>query len=155
MELLNTLKLTKRRHNAKNNRLDFPEHYGATFGITRARFSGKIGLSKLTLQSPKVWEWLQTLPVPIEWNAIQINKNLVCPPHKDKNNIGNSYILSFGDYMGGELVIEGIEHDTRTGLVFNGFEKEHWNKPITGIKYSVIFFKCKYYEGCYPQLPTI
>jgi len=144
MELLNTLKLTKRRHGANNNRLDFPEHYGGIMGMTRARFSGKIGLSNLTRDSPNVWEWLQTLPVPIPWNAVQINKNLVCPPHKDKNNIGESYILSFGDYTGGELVIEGVAHDTRTGLLFNGYEKEHWNNPIVGTKYSVIFFTCKY-----------
>lgn len=69
MEFLNTLKLTKRRHGANNNRLDFPEHYGG---------------------------------------------------------------------------VMGIEHDTRRGLLFNGYEKEHWNNPIFGTKYSVIFFTCKY-----------
>jgi len=153
MELLNTLKLTKRRHNAKNNRLDFPEHYGATFGITRARFSGRVGLSRDTMRNPKVWEFLQAIPVPIEWNSIQINKNLVCPKHKDKNNVGTSYIISFGNYEGGDLVIEGVEHDTRTGLIFNGYEREHWNNPITsGTKYSVIFYKNKYSDKIYPNL---
>ena len=80
---------------------------------------------------------------------------MVCPKHKDTANVGDSYILSFGTYTGGELVVEGVPHDTRTGLIFNGYEKEHWNNPIEGEKYSVIFFVSKYYEGCYPHLPTL
>jgi hypothetical protein len=151
LELLQKTKLDKKQK--RSNRLNFPPYYGGVFGISRARFTGKIGLSRLTKLNPKLWEALQQVHVPLPWNSIQINKNLVCPKHKDSTNVGNSYIISYGNYTGGELVIEGVPHDTRTGLIFNGFEKEHWNNPIEGEKYSVIFFVSKYYEGVYPNLP--
>jgi hypothetical protein len=138
--ILNTVKLYKKKKNAKNNRLGFPDHEGCVFGLIRARYKGTTDLSLHSKKYPDVYEELKKIDVPIQYTSIQINKNLVCPKHKDKHNVGDSYIISFGNYTGGELVIEGIPYDTRKGLIFNGYEKEHWNNPIIGNKYSVIFF---------------
>lgn len=138
-ELLDTVKLYKINNGAQNSRCGFPDYYGCVFGIIKARFKHTIGLSFHSKKYPHIYEELKKIPVPIEYTSIQINKNLVCPPHVDKHNIGLSYIISYGDYVGGELVVEGIPHDTRTGLIFDG-KKEHWNTPMTGNKYSVTFF---------------
>ena len=71
-----------------------------------------------------------------------MNKNVVAPRHVDSKNVGVSLIISIGDYEGGNLIVEGIEYDTRyTGHVFDGSTMEHWNSPITsGTKYSFVLF---------------
>ena len=137
--ILDSIRLYKKKFNGENNRTNFPDHEGAIFGIIKPRGSKNIGLSYHTRKYPDVYEKLKQLDVPITYTSIQINKNLVCPKHTDKHNVGLSYIISFGDYTGGELVIDDIPHDTRTGLIFDG-SKPHWNTPLIGKKYSVTFF---------------
>jgi hypothetical protein len=139
MDLLHTVKLYKKKENGNNNRLGFPEHEGCVFGIIKARYKGKKDLSLHSKKYPDVYDALKKMDIPIPFTSIQINKNLVCPKHIDKNNIGLSYIISIGDYTGGELVINGIAYDTRQGLVFDG-SKEHYNNSIIGTKYSATFF---------------
>lgn len=131
-------------------RLGFPKFHGGLFGTTQDRFfTQPEGLSALTRRHPGQWEYLKNwsydnVPEELEWNTIQVNENLVCPKHKDKNNVGESFIISFGDYVGCNLVVDGVEHDTRTGLIFNGFLSEHYNTPlVSGHKYSLVFFKSK------------
>tara|TARA_R110000787_G_scaffold15236_1_gene47062 strand:+ start:378 stop:881 length:504 start_codon:yes stop_codon:yes gene_type:complete len=81
----------------------------------------------------------------LEFDCIMINKNFTCPPHKDKNNTGDSVIIGFGDYMGGELVIEGEPVDIYyTPYMFNGSKKEHWVTPFVGDRYSVVLCKSKF-----------
>ena len=53
------------------------------------------------------------VPAFIPWTAIQVNKNYQTKPHVDGNNIGLSYSVSFGDFTGGELVVEGEPFQTR------------------------------------------
>ena len=127
-------------------RLGFPKFRGFLFGVSRAKFDGaKIGLSRMTRKYSDEWEFIKNWSydnVPVEFNSIQVNNNLVCPPHKDKANVGVSFIISFGDYVGCDLVVDGVQHDTRKGLVFNGFLSEHYNTPlVSGNKYSLVFFK--------------
>ena len=128
-------------------RLGFPKFRGYILGTCKGRFGrSKEGLSRMTKKYPNQWEsikeWAyENVPHDVEWNCIQVNKNLVCPVHKDKNNVGNSFIVSFGDYEGCNLVVEGVEHDIRKGLVFDGYTQEHYNTPlISGTKYSLVFF---------------
>jgi len=75
-----------------------------------------------------------------EYTTIQINKNVLCKPHIDKNNVGPSYILALGDYEGGELNVEGSQFNIRNKWKkFNGL-KAHWVENFTGDRYSLIFF---------------
>mmetsp|Transcript_6284 Transcript_6284/g.10779 ORF Transcript_6284/g.10779 Transcript_6284/m.10779 type:complete len:361 (+) Transcript_6284:310-1392(+) len=43
-----------------------------------------------------------------EWTNITVNRNFNCKPHRDRGNTGPSYIVGFGEYIGGELNIERI-----------------------------------------------
>ena len=142
MEILDTISMPYNQE-----RLGFPKFRGYILGTSRGRFGrSKEGLSRMTKKYPNQWErikeWAyENVPHDVEWNCIQVNKNLVCPLHKDKNNVGKSFIVSFGDYEGCNLVVEGVEHDIRTGLVFDGYIQEHYNTPlISGTKYSLVFF---------------
>mgnify|MGYP003628074079 CR=1 FL=1 len=129
-----------------NNRLGFPKYRGGVLGYIYPRIGKKVfQLSRLSKLNPVLYEEVKRLGeiyCPFKFTSIQINKNLQCPPHKDKNNNGVSMLVSFGDYTGGEIVIDGETFDARENpLIFNGSELEHYNKPIlSGIKYSLVFF---------------
>lgn len=75
-----------------------------------------------------------------KYTTIQINKNAQCLPHVDVNNVGPSYIIALGDFTGGELVVEGIQHDIRNKLFKFDGTKGHWTSPFKGERYSIIFF---------------
>ena len=128
-----------------SNRLGFPKHRGGIFGISKGRYSGKVGLSMYSLIYPDIYNEIVRigkLICPNEFNSIQMNKNLVCPVHTDRNNVGKSLLVSFGNYEGNNIVVDGHEYNTNCRpLIFNGAELEHYNTPqISGTKYSLIFF---------------
>lgn len=75
-----------------------------------------------------------------EYTTIQVNKNVMCNPHVDKNNVGPSYIIALGDFTGGDLVIEGKEYSIKNKFKkFNG-TKGHWITPFKGTRYSIVYF---------------
>jgi hypothetical protein len=79
---------------------------------------------------------------PFKFTSIHINKNVVCPKHKDNKNVGKSMLVSFGDYDGCNIVIEDKMYDANLKpIIFNGAELEHWNtNDLVGDKYSLVYF---------------
>ena len=80
-----------------------------------------------------------TLP-DFEFSHIQLNKDLVCTPHRDGKNQGESRILFLGDFEGGELCVEGggVHKETEKWFSFDSQEL-HWNNPITaGTKWALV-----------------
>jgi hypothetical protein len=75
-----------------------------------------------------------------EYTTIQINKNVECLPHVDVNNVGPSYIIALGDFVGGELVIEGAPSPIRNKLKRFDGRKGHWTNPFKGERYTIIYF---------------
>lgn len=149
---LEKITITLVKKTSRSNRYNFPDHRRATFGYVRERFTGKYNLSLFTRKHPKIYELLNNLGKQIcqhSFTSIHVNKNLVCAPHKDGNNVGVSTIVSFGCYTGATLVIEGEKTDTfENPIEFNGYEKQHWNTDdLSGTKYSVIFYKIKLPDG--------
>ena len=105
------------------------------------------GIKSNTRKQGEILEHVKTMLGP-EINNVCINKDVVCAPHRDRQNCGESWIAFFGDYTsGGDLVLED-------GRIFPGEEKAffhgpflgksltHWNIPHQGgTKYSVVAFK--------------
>ena len=124
----------------------FGRHRAMTMGMIRGRISKKYELSKYSKKYPLLYEALikfgKTI-VPFDFNAIQVNNNVVCPRHLDPFNTDKSLLVSFGDYEGCNIVVEGYgEYDTNCSpIVFNGSKYYHYNTPlISGNKYSLVFF---------------
>lgn len=95
---------------------------------------------------PEVYKYAKRLgkEMGFKFDAIQINHNYEATPHIDKNNIGDSMIISIGNYDGGELVIDDYEINTRNPIIFNGSEHKHYVKKIkSGDKYSFVYFKTR------------
>jgi hypothetical protein len=86
----------------------------------------------------------------ISYTSIQVNVNYPCKPHKDISNVGNSYIVAFGEYSGGQLCIEDVNYNIeRRGLLFNGSEHLHWTRDWTGHRISLVYHTLK------PRFPMI
>lgn len=95
-----------------------------------------------------------------KFTNITINKNLKCKAHRDRGNNGMSYIIGFGDYEGGELIVGPrtakppadtvleakigrgfVSHSIRKRwLSFYGGEETHYTAPFTGDRYTCVFY---------------
>lgn len=121
---------------------------GFTLGDVRYRryINGSlVGKSRHTKKHQILFDKLNKLMKEVdpnfEYTTIQINKNILCPAHIDKNNIGLSYIIGLGNYEGGELVIENITYDIKNKwLLFDG-KKIHWTNNFIGNRYTIIYYK--------------
>jgi len=126
------------------SRRGFGEHRATTFGLVRQRKSGKTAISYATKKHPLIWKLLQELGAALnyDYSSVHLNHNVVCPKHKDSKNASFTLLISFGDYEGGNIVVEGKEYDARhTPIIFNGAYLTHWNTPlVSGNKYSLVFY---------------
>lgn len=115
------------------------------FGEVMRPYHGRCE-SSCNKKFPKVYSLLQKLSALLKFthSSYTINKNLTCLPHKDKNNVGNSLILSLGKFSGGNLIIEGVKFDIyHRPLLFNGAKCTHWTEPFQGTRYTIVFYNIK------------
>ncbi|GKY92730.1 hypothetical protein MPSEU_000243000 [Mayamaea pseudoterrestris] len=84
-------------------------------------------------------------------STIAINRNAQFRPHTDSGagaGQSTSLIAGLGCYSGGELVVEGEQHDIRyKTLEFNGWKQRHWTMPFAGERFSLVWFTPKGCEG--------
>ncbi len=132
----------------RNNRRGFPTHRAMSLGIIKKRFSGKIELSAASLKYPSIYEKINAIGKSFNFpfTSIHLNNNVVCPRHKDEFNVGDSLIVSFGEYTGGSLIVDEKPVDTfKKPVIFNGSLLEHYNtNDLVGNKYSIVFFTPTY-----------
>lgn len=129
----------------------FGTHRAMSLGIVKNRITKKYVTSRLTHKYPEIFEMLTDISTKYfpeyGFNSIHVNKNVVCTPHLDINNIGPSIIFSIGNYEGCNLMItqNGITTEINTrehAVLFEGNKHIHYNTPLlSGTKYSFVFFK--------------
>jgi hypothetical protein len=145
-KMFEEVKLRWRKESQQTNRCNFPDYRGAVFGLTRPRNnSSKLVLSHDSKKFPHIYDEIMRigkLICPFEFNSVQVNRNLVCPPHKDKKNVGLSLLVSFGEYEGCNIVVNNKKYDANCSpVIFNGAELEHYNTDdLVGTKYSLVYF---------------
>ena len=114
-----------------------------TYGLVQRRCLPP-DLSRTSWKNPPLYKMLMDYAkknVTVPFTSIQVNDNVVCAKHKDKGNVGLSYIVAFGDYTGGELNVEGTLYDIRyKPLLFDGSKMLHGTQPYTGSRFSIVFF---------------
>jgi hypothetical protein len=92
--------------------------------------------------------------VSIPFTSITVNQNYKAAPHKDKGNVGESYLVAFGNFTGGELQIYDGDlsgcHDVRTPLIADFSKILHSVKEFTGTRYSLVYYTAKKSEGLPP-----
>ena len=143
--------------------------YSITFGYTNMSYLSKTksrmpsdisGLyyTKLRAEHPELKGILQQLvdlhsPEKITVDQVQINRNWRAPPHRDAGNVGESSIIGFGDYVGGQTIVEyGThtdpdkmkEYDIKNKFArFDGSRYTHYTMPFSGDRYSLVFYSHK------------
>ena len=126
--------------------------YSMTFGEVIRPYHGRC-LSACNRKFPKVYALLQQLSARLQFthSSYTVNKNLECLPHRDKNNVGDSIILSLGKFTGGELNIEGKLYDIyRRPLRFNGAASTHSTEKFEGNRYSIVLYNIRKERKCPP-----
>lgn len=94
------------------------------------------------------------------YTSIQVNKNQKCAPHRDANNKGPSYIIGFGNYTGGEVVVvDDKDGQKKKFSIKNTFVKFdgrnlHYTEPFKGERYSLVFFSLKKPHVLHPRIQT-
>jgi hypothetical protein len=84
--------------------------------------------------------------VKIPYNAITLNQNYRADKHRDKNNIGESFLVAFGSYSGGDLLIhEGDlsgNHNIWCNPLITDFSKVlHSVDVFGGERYSLVYYQ--------------
>jgi len=128
-------------------RKNFPKHRANIFGVVKLRSvnGGGHAISRCSLDKQALYDEITRIGdiiVPFKYSSILINNNTVCGKHLDANNVGQSLIVSIGDYTGCNLMIEEKKYDAHyQPLIFNGSEMEHYNTDdLVGDKYSLVFY---------------
>lgn len=145
VELFNVLENTKFAKKAGcSNRRGFPEqHLALTFGLVWKRFKHNSGISVHTKQYPEAWRLIKEIGDSTGWSfsSVHVNKNVLCPPHKDSKNAGRTLLVAFGDYTGGESMVEEMAYDIDLKpVIFDGSQLVHWTAPFEGTRYSLVFY---------------
>ena len=122
----------------------FDSHTKLNFGMRNIEYKAT-GLTEPSIIYPDVFEALVEYGKKncnFDFTNIHVNKNVVCPKHKDKGNLGISMIVSFGNYKGCNLMVEGEHMETRENpIYFDGKDKEHWNTDdLEGTRYSLVYY---------------
>ena len=120
------------------------------YGMVRKR-SMAPDLSRCSWEDPQLHYLLMkfaltNLPSDFTFTSVQVNDSYKCALHKDKHNLGDSYIVGFGPYTGGELILHqggtlgkqeiNIRHRP---VLFNGSEIEHETKDYEGRRWTIVF----------------
>jgi hypothetical protein len=84
--------------------------------------------------------------VDISYNAITLNQNYKTLPHKDKHNIGDSYLVSFGDFLGGDLIIHNDDILEYVNIKHKPMKADfskilHSTDSFEGNRYSLVFYQ--------------
>ena len=92
--------------------------------------------------------------ISIPWNTITVNQNYQCGIHRDKNNSGDSVLVAFGNFSGGDLEIhegnlKGIHNIKHTLFQTDFSNTYHSVLPFQGDRYSLVF----YYYPTETELP--
>lgn len=121
-----------------------------TFGLVNKRCQ-PVDYSRQCWIRPKLYYHLQEFAekyVDVSWTSVTVNQNYRCKPHKDKGNFDESFLVAFGSYTGGDLLIhEGDlsgNHDIYCKPFKTDFSKVlHSVQHFTGDRYSLVFYNLK------------
>ena len=109
---------------------------------------------KYSVLLKKAMNFINTFDPEFECTTIQFNKNYKIAKHIDSNNVGESYIIGLGNYVGGELIVYDKE-DKPTYMdinhkfyKFNGSEYYHEVAEFFGDRITLVFFKLGGINGC-------
>lgn len=84
------------------------------------------------------------LPIDFSFTTVQIHDSSMSYPKFDKQSRGSTYIVAFGSYINGEIVLKecsgDVEHNIRhRPMIFNTSTTEHFFKEFSGRRWTMAF----------------
>ena len=119
-----------------------------TLGAIMPRQSNQVAISNVTDTREAVTKvlcrFMQEAEPDFRFTSICLNKNYAAKRHRDRNNLGDSRLIAFGDFTGGDIVIEDsnrprVENPKKNWVKFNG-NNYHEVCEFTGTRYSCVYF---------------
>lgn len=117
-----------------------------TFGVVNRR-SLPADYSRLCWLRPYLYKLLLEFGdkyVTVPYTSITVNQNYRAKAHKDKGNVGPSFLVAFGDYTGGDLKLweSDEEHsvDVRQPLVRDFSQVLHEVAEFQGERFSLVYY---------------
>lgn len=117
-----------------------------TFGVVNRR-SMPPDFSRLCWMRPLLYKLILDFAakyVTVQYTSITINQNYKAKAHRDKGNRGDSFLVAFGNYTGGNLnILEGDmkgTYDVRTPLITDFSKVLHEVQEFAGDRYSLVFY---------------
>jgi hypothetical protein len=118
------------------------------FGQTR--WQGRYIESKSSQKHPHMMrlfkEFIDSHYPEFTFRSVYVNKNTVCKKHLDSQNTGESLLIGFGDYTGGETTLHNEDEGSQSfdiskeSIIFDGSVIYHNSEPFEGTRYSLVFF---------------
>ena len=102
-------------------------------------FQGKYKESRSNKKHPHMMslfrEFINSHYPEFKFTSVYVNKNTVCKQHLDSKNVGESLLVSFGKYTGGQTILYIDDkpksfHIKTNSLIFNGSEIRHKSEPF-------------------------
>ena len=89
----------------------------------------------------------------INYTTIAVNVDYEANDHTDRNNIGESCVVAFGDFEGGKLKIGDKEYNLQHApLTFEAAKNVHSVSPITaGTRLSCVWFRQRFPKKFYER----
>lgn len=130
-------------------------HYRSSAGQGRSQAFGVVNrrslppdYSRQSWRRPYLYKLLLDFGkkhVAIPWNAITVNDNYQASAHRDKGNVGESFLVAFGNYQGGCLTLhegdlKGSHAVRHTPLITDFGATLHSVEPWTGHRCSLVFY---------------
>ena len=76
-----------------------------------------------------------------KFTSIQVNKNYLSALHVDSNNMGPSFIVGLGNYVGGTVWQQGSGAcDCKNNFVDMDGNVPHATLPFAGTRYTLVYF---------------
>ena len=156
-EVQNTSRLNVIGNKAKKNAKGKSYCHSFIFGKNMKSSTGE--LSYFSTEYPELYKALKKLIKKYHPNHtytnITINKNLTCKLHQDKGNEGPSFIIGFGKYEHGRLMVLPPHSNSsgstnkkftyynclKTFIPFNGKTQPHKTENFKGERYTAVFYK--------------
>ena len=118
-----------------------------SFGLVT--FQGKKVKSSSTKKYPWIMplfnDFIQSHYPEFKFNSVYVNRNAVVKKHLDSNNVGESLLVGFGTYTGGQTILYIDDKPKKfsiktSSIIFNGSDIPHRSEKFEGIRYSLVFF---------------
>jgi len=147
-EMLEKITLPLKEPNCLGRSAFTEKHRACGFGLAYHFTKRTINLSRMSKKHPEIHNELMRVAhlicdsVEHPFTSIYLNRNNTCAPHKDRSNHGDLVIVSFGNYKGCTLMIEGENANAYLQPIkFDGTKQTHWNTvDLEGTKYSLVFY---------------